>query len=121
MPEQCERHGVAYSALAPCAQCRKDPGPAVTGGHAFDELERELRIRQDEFRADGKFLRKHARDLISGVDAKAIDRRDAYKAYECAFKAERLALEALKEIRDKEHDRWLAAEVARQQGREVAS
>lgn len=115
MQEQC-KHGATPSALAPCALCRAEPGPAIAAGAAFDELERDLRIRQDEFRQDAKILRRHARDLLD--EGTAQDRRDAYKAFECAFKAERLSLDALKEIRDKEHDRWLAKEVAIQQGRE---
>ena len=114
---QCE-HGVVASALKPCVECRRKPRAPVSTAADVDEFERELEIRQEEQRSDAKYLRRVGRELIENGG------RDAglgLKFFDTAIKYERASLETLKEIRDKRHDRWLAAEVARQQGREVGN
>lgn len=114
---QCE-HGIVASALKPCVECRRKPPAQATANVDVDEYERELEIRQEEQRSDAKFLRRIGRELI---DNGGRDAGLGLKFYDTAIKYERASLETLKEIRDKRHDRWLAAEVARQQGREVGN
>jgi hypothetical protein len=103
----CAKHDRHYSALGDCDDCRDARRGAVAQGSPKADL-RELELREGEFRADAKYLRRRAREWID--DGTAQERNIALKAFDTAAKYERLALEIHAKVIEVKHDHWLRDE-----------
>jgi hypothetical protein len=108
----CDRHDHDFPRGEVCQLCVDDPGPAPGDGEQDDE-DRELIIREREYRSMEKFLHRRARELIE--DGTERDVHAAAKLLAEGTKLARIALEIHNQLLDLKlerklikHDRELA-------------
>lgn len=95
------RHGNVLGPLDSCPDCAAADTPFKPPTAA--ELDKEMRLREEEFRTVAKQLRNKAAKMMET----AKERGTAIKFYDVALKYERASLEIRNRLSDREHDRWL--------------
>ena len=100
----CPTHGVTYSSIEQCGECRTARGISVKSGAPKADAS-ELRVREGEYREVDKYLRRLAREWLD--DGTSRDRRDALEAFKVAARYAGLSLQIHTSVKELEHDQWL--------------